>query len=345
MKKITIYDISKKLGVSTATINRALSGKPRISAETRKLVLETAESMGYKPNMAATSLARKAIKIGFILTRHALKFNVEVVNGAKKACDELSDFNVLGDFQIVNDDDSYTRLGILNKMREMGNTGYDGIILAPTNDLRGYAEVIQELRDKNIFVATVVSDIPNSKRLFSVRNNGRVSGKIAGKLLSMLAKGKPVAIFTGSRDSEIHKENIDGFLEELSKNSMELIAIFDNLDDPEIAYHATEKLLKEFPDIGGIYIGTSNSTSVCRKIVELNLSDQIKIVASDIFPELNDYLRHGVIHATIFQQPYQQGRLAFEKMYEYIAESKRFEEIILLKPQIVLDSNLELFLD
>jgi LacI family transcriptional regulator len=75
------------------------------------------------------------------------------------------------------------------------------------------------------------------------------------------------------------------------------------------------------------------------------LSDQIKIVASDLFPELNEYLRQGVIHAAIFQQPFQQGRLAFRKMYEYIGEAKRFEEIILLKPQIVLDTNLELFLD
>ncbi|QGQ94281.1 LacI family DNA-binding transcriptional regulator [Paenibacillus psychroresistens] len=343
MKKITIYDISKKLGVSTATINRALSGKPRVSEETKKLIIETAEQMGFKPNKAATSLARKTIRIGFIINRHVLDFNIEVMNGAKRAYEELADFNVRGDFQIMDHSDSKT--DVFRKMREMADLGYDGIILAPTNDLRGYSEVIQELYDKNVFVATVISDIPNSKRIFSVRSNSRMSGKIAGKLLWMLAKDKPVAIFTGTRDSEIHKESIDGFMEQIKASNMDVIAIYDNYDDLDIAYRATEKLLREFPDVGGIYIGTSNSTSVCKKIVDAGLTDQIKIVASDLFPELNDYLRQGVIQATIFQQPFQQGRLAFKKMYEYIGEAKRFEDIFLLKPQIVLDSNLELFID
>jgi hypothetical protein len=52
----------------------------------------------------------------------------------------------------------------------------------------------------------------------------------------MLAKNKPVAMFTGTRDSEIHKTNIDGFMEQINEHSMDLIAIYDNYDDSDIAY-------------------------------------------------------------------------------------------------------------
>ena len=57
-KRTTIYDIAARLGISTATVNRALTGKPRVKDETRKLVLQTAEEMGFRPNSLARSLAR-----------------------------------------------------------------------------------------------------------------------------------------------------------------------------------------------------------------------------------------------------------------------------------------------
>ncbi len=343
MKKVTIYDVSKKLGISTATINRALSGKPRVSEETRKLVIATADEMGFKANKAAMSLARKTIKIGFLLDEGIHDFNNEVLRGAKKACEELADYNVLGDFEIMGKPN--TRQKMINRMIEMGEAGYDGIVTSLSGDLKDYHDVMEMLSKKNILVVTVISDILNGKRLFSVRNNGRVSGKMAGQLLQIMTPDKPIAVFTGYKDSGIHKENIKGFMEQMIENPLQVVAIYENYDDPDIAYHVTDKLLREYPDLGGIYIGTANSVTVCKKIVELGLSGMVKIVASDIFPELNEYLKIGVIQATIFQQPFNQGKLAFKCLYEHIAEGKDFGDEILLKPQIVMSSNLELFLD
>lgn len=341
-KRVTIYDISAKLGVSTATVNRALNGKPKVSEETRQLVMETAKAMGFKANKAAVSLARKSIKIGFIMAESIYEYNNEVLLGAKKACEELSDFNVFGDFQIVSDLNS--RSEVINGMRKMAESGYEGIIVIPTPDIRDYDQVIDELENKGTSVVTVISDIPNSKRLFSVRNNGRVSGKMAAELLWMLVQDKPVAIFTGYKDHGVHKENIDGFNEQQKEKPLNVVVTYDNQDDPDIAYHATDKLLREYPDVGGLYIGSANSVKVCQRIIELGLVGKIKVIASDIFPELNDYLGKGVVHATIFQDPFNQGRLAFKYLYEHIAEGKNFSSDILLKPQIVLSSNLELFI-
>jgi len=343
--KVTIYDISNKLGVSTATVNRALNGKPKVSEETRRLVIETAKQMGFKANKAAMSLARKTIKIGFVMQESIYDFNNEVLRGAKKACDELSDFNVQGDFHIVNQ--PYGRSEMISIMRKMGESGFNGIILVPSDDMREYDQVIEELFYKDIPIATVISDVVNSKRLISVRNNGIISGKIAADLLWMLVQDKPVAIFTGFKDRGVHKENIDGFMLQQKKYPLNVVAVYENQDDPNIAYHATDKLLKEYPDVGGLYICSANSATVCKKIIELDMGGKIKIVASDIFSELNDYLEKGIINATIFQDPFNQGRLAFKYLYEHIAEGKNFDGFdgnILLKPQIVLEGNLESFL-
>ena len=45
--KVTIYDVSSKLGVSTATVNRVLNNKPNVSEKTRNRVLEAIKEMGY----------------------------------------------------------------------------------------------------------------------------------------------------------------------------------------------------------------------------------------------------------------------------------------------------------
>jgi LacI family repressor for deo operon, udp, cdd, tsx, nupC, and nupG len=58
-KRITIADVAKAAGVSTGTVSRVLNqrhGDIKISEETRKLVLEAANRLGYSPNPFASAL-------------------------------------------------------------------------------------------------------------------------------------------------------------------------------------------------------------------------------------------------------------------------------------------------
>ena len=52
----TIKDVARSLGVSAATVSRALAGNSRISGETRDRVIKAAEAVGYVPNRAAQTL-------------------------------------------------------------------------------------------------------------------------------------------------------------------------------------------------------------------------------------------------------------------------------------------------
>ena len=64
---ITIYDIAEKTGYSAPTISKALNGRGGLSPATRKKILDVAEEIGYKPNMAARSLTtKKSFLIGII---------------------------------------------------------------------------------------------------------------------------------------------------------------------------------------------------------------------------------------------------------------------------------------
>lgn len=61
--KCTIGDIAENLGVSRATVSRAMNGSPGVGPELRKKILEFAEELGYKPNTAAQRMSKGNMKI------------------------------------------------------------------------------------------------------------------------------------------------------------------------------------------------------------------------------------------------------------------------------------------
>ena len=67
MVKITTKDLADICGVSRTTVTRALHGTGRINTETKQMILETAQRLGYEPDLAARSLVSgKSMMIGVI---------------------------------------------------------------------------------------------------------------------------------------------------------------------------------------------------------------------------------------------------------------------------------------
>lgn len=62
-EKYTVSDIAKNMGVSRATVSRALNGSPGVGAELRKKIQDYAKELGYKPNTLAQSLSKGRMNI------------------------------------------------------------------------------------------------------------------------------------------------------------------------------------------------------------------------------------------------------------------------------------------
>lgn len=63
-----IARLAQQLGISTGTVSRALNGKPDVSDDTRRKVLEAARQLGYAPNQAARTLAQGTTRsVGFMI--------------------------------------------------------------------------------------------------------------------------------------------------------------------------------------------------------------------------------------------------------------------------------------
>ncbi|MGI8880628.1 MAG: LacI family DNA-binding transcriptional regulator [Jatrophihabitans sp.] len=78
MKRPTINDIARRAGVSIGAVSYALNGQPGVSAATRERIVEIANEIGWRPNVAARALsAQRAHAVGLIIARAARTLGVE----------------------------------------------------------------------------------------------------------------------------------------------------------------------------------------------------------------------------------------------------------------------------
>jgi len=56
---MTIEEFARLIGVSSATVSRAIHGRGRISPQTRQMVLQRMEELGFTPNLHAQNLAHR----------------------------------------------------------------------------------------------------------------------------------------------------------------------------------------------------------------------------------------------------------------------------------------------
>lgn len=133
-----IARLAQELGVSTATISRALNGNPNVNKDTREMVLEAARRLGYVANQAARSLAQGVTRsVGFTIeidqqsTSSTDFFFMGVIEGVQTVMAE-HDLDLLV-LPCAKSQDHYTYLE-----RFISRSAVDGMILAETrrNDRR-----------------------------------------------------------------------------------------------------------------------------------------------------------------------------------------------------------------
>jgi LacI family transcriptional regulator len=91
--RLRIKDIADRLGVSTATVSRALNDKPGLSGELRQQILNLAAELDFAPSMVARSLAgARTGAVAFVLHQQAFPVSSDpfyflIMRGAERELD------------------------------------------------------------------------------------------------------------------------------------------------------------------------------------------------------------------------------------------------------------------
>ncbi len=339
--RVTMKDISNTLGVSTAIINRALNNKAGVSKELRDKILKTANELGYRVNKVAQSMARAPIIIGIVIPGEWAEYFDVLKDGIGQELDRLLDYNVESRYYITNN--IHSNRETVKTLEKCIEDKVSGIILCdvfPT----GLEKIMDKLKLSDIPVVMIGgTQNVNDNYLCSVQIDAYLSGKIAAEMLSLLtgsADGeKDVVLLVGNKDNVEHKLKIDGFIDFARTCNLNIIGIYETLDDEQIATQLAKKIINNSNSIDGMYIATANSPAVC-SVIEGN-ANKPKIVATDIYEKIAEYIRKDVIQCTVFQDLEKHGRNAVKVIYEYLADQKYPDKIMYIKPQIIIKSNLD----
>jgi len=95
---LTIHDVAKAAGVSTATVSNVLNKTGKVGRGTQQLVLSTVKRLGYLPNVHARHLAsRDSRTLGIIVSDIENPFFPEVIKGFEIRARELGYDAILSD--------------------------------------------------------------------------------------------------------------------------------------------------------------------------------------------------------------------------------------------------------
>ena len=338
-----IHQIAHLAGVSIGTVDRALHRRPGINESTRQRILKIALQIGYTPNLAARalSIARANARIGVCVPREIRFFYDQMWGGI---LDEERRVSHLG-LQFINspvpalgerDDEAF---------EELVKQGVDGIILTAGNP-KALTPLINEAEEKGIRVVCVSTDAPHSRRSCIVYVEPWLNGCLAGELMAKsVPSGSKVAVVAGMLSAEDHRKKTDGFSEGFPKYSTggEIAAVIEGHEDEAESFQKTLALLGEFPDLAGLYVNTVNCLPVCRALQERRAAGKLKLIATDLFPEMSAHLQRGTITASIYQHPYRQGQIAVRVMADYLANAVKLPPGVQLSPGVVMASNFHLF--
>lgn len=315
---VTIKDIARALGISTSTVSRALRDSYEISPETKKMVLDCAEKLNYKPNPIALSLKeRRSRSIGVVVCEIANNFFSQVINGIESIAYDRG-YNVI----ISQSRESYDRE--VNDLHYLASRGVDGLLISlstETNDI-SHLKALHEKGLPIVFFDRISEDI-NTHRVVVDNFKG------AYDATEFLIKNgyTRIAVITNSEFLSITHERLAGYKEALAANGLIINEdyiqhcfyggmLFEEIED------AVNKLITQDQKPEAIFTTSDKLTTGCLKTLKrrgMRVPHDISLVGfsnSDIAELLDPPL-------TVIRQPaFEMGKAATDLMLQLI-ESKR----------------------
>jgi LacI family transcriptional regulator len=326
--QVTIKDIAKKIGISYATVSRALNNRSGVNAETREIVLEEARRMGYQPNAIARGLVMKYTHtIALVIPDITNPFFPEIVRSVEDVASEHGYNTFLCNTNWdVEKEQSYLKL--LQEKR------VDGIILKPASDS-------EENNFGNISVPLVLLDRTSHNDSFScIEVDDERGGFLATKHL--IESGyKRIAFIGGKPDSYTNSKRIEGYKQALSRYKYEIdeTLIVNGSFKTMSGYEIMNNLIKSGNIPDAVFSGNDViALGVMQSAEEngLDVPGDLGIVGYDDI----DYAKLPQIQLTTIAQPkWQIGKCAVELLLKEINDSENMEsKIVILDPELIVRS-------
>lgn len=225
-RQLTLADIAKSLNLSKTTISRAISGKGRVSEETRMRVQEYIRENNFRPNQIAKSLAEsKTFNLGVVLPADA---NIVEIPFFQSCLLGVCEIAASLDYDVIVTTVTETDMNLLERL--INNHKVDGILLTRTliNDM-----TIDYLKKQHI--PFVVVGTIEDEAVIQI-DNDHVAG--CCELTSLLIRSgyKALTFIGGSQKHIVNTKRYAGFIKAVKEQGL-------TISDKQVFLDMTNKAL------------------------------------------------------------------------------------------------------
>jgi LacI family transcriptional regulator len=334
---VTIKDIARELNLSTSTVSRALRGSYEISPETKKLVLEYAEKINYRPNPIALSLKeRRSRAIGVVMTEIANNFFSQAINGIESIAYNRG-------YHVIITQAHESRDREIVNVQHLASRSVDGLVVSVSSESENISH-LKELHEKGlpiVFFDRITDEIETHK----VTANNYLGAFHATEHL--IYQGfKRIAHITSSAHLSITKERLRGYREALEKHNIPFnVSLVKYCNRGGMIVEEVEVAVKEVfsskPKPDALFAASDRITIVCLRVLKEARQKKYDVgIIGFTNSNLGD-LFHPTL-SVVRQPAFEIGQIATEKLIQII-ESKRpitdFETKVLETELIIRESS------
>lgn len=341
-KRATIKDIAEAAGVSTGTVHCALNGKPGVSEEKRRVIIDIARRMNYRPNTLAASLKRKTIRIAVALpgkTPTSLHYFSFIWEGIRDYIRSVGDYNIeFREFPYFQNVNSHGET--LNRILE--NYPIDGLLTTGYTDPKAIG-VISRFVEKGIPVVLVSNDIPETGRLCCVQPNYPQIGRTLAELISrQIPADGGILLCAGDPIVPSHFLIVQGFLEYVEgKNMKNPLHILQASEEDSSFYDTLRLELSRNEKIAACCsVNATNSVLLGQALTETGRAGKLIAIGSDLFKENVEYLKQDIFTNLVSKKPYDQGLTAARYLIDHLLRDETpAKDVIYIGSEIVFQSS------
>ncbi len=320
MKLLTQKNIADLLGISRATVSRALNGSDEIKEETKAKILALSKGLGYEVNPHARNLARKSVyKIkAYLIDPIQKDYLNQVYKGIERAIEKNTQFKIEISYNITKTTEYESQLKAIENDMELFEQ-LDAVIIMPIEKLK-LAEMIKKRKlNKKAPIYILGLDINNRLRKQYVGCNHVQSGRLVANVLNeTVSKDEKILVVNTIDDYISSMQRMDGFLEVID-NPDRIIRIKSPLQ-------AKEKLRETVINLEVKYIYSQILTStLLDKLDDLN----IKIICHENNQDIKQAMENKKVFCSINENPYIQGYVITERLIDHVMLKKTIKSDIL----------------
>ena len=239
-RRISLKDLAKELGVSIATVSRALRNSPEIGKEMQQRVKDLAKKLNYRPNPFAQSLRKEAPKvIGVVVPNLVTHYYANVLDGIESEARRLG-YRVFSANSHESCDDEAQAI---DNFIGLHVEGIIACLSQTTTDYSHFKEIAEMGIPLVFFGRTCLSD-----QFSSVTANGDEAAQMATQHL-IDTGSRRIAFLGGPNHLDMVRRRKHGYLEALRENHLAIdrtLVVCDKIDY-QTALENTKELLRR-PD-------------------------------------------------------------------------------------------------